>query len=61
MRMGFCLDFSLPGGVGGGAGSQQVQGSPSSPPAASLALGTKLQEKSWRLFWEEGQEEEGCL
>lgn len=36
MRMGFCLDFSLPGGVGGEAGSQQVKGSPSSPPEASL-------------------------
>ena len=36
MRMGFCLDFSLPGGVGGEAGSQQVKVSPSSPPEPSL-------------------------
>lgn len=38
MRMGFCLDFSLPGGVGGGAGSQQVKGPASSPLEASVAL-----------------------
>lgn len=28
VRMGFCLDFFLPGGAGGGAGSQQVKAPP---------------------------------
>ena len=36
VRMGFCLDFSLPGGVGGGARSQQVKAPSSYPLGASL-------------------------
>ena len=41
MRMGFCLDFSLPGGVGGEARSQQVKPPPQfmGPPSVVEAPG----------------------
>lgn len=36
VRMGFCLDFSFPGGVGAGLGASRSRAPlPSSPPAAS--------------------------